>query len=171
MIFSSEKVMKIPTVFDKDGIALHNADLKMTIESSSKVVTHSATGRMDKRQKTCKDGDQDGGNENVGMRQEAHLEPGPSDMTKAIILAAFNDEPEMNRVEFATTPSDDEMLPPDPIQFTADEISPVPRRRKHKSKTSKSSKSSNTAESKREPPTVQRKEHSGAQKDLKQTNN
>ncbi|KAH3807755.1 hypothetical protein DPMN_136103 [Dreissena polymorpha] len=85
------------------------------------------------------------------MRQEAHLEPGPTNMTKAIILAAYNDEPELNRVQFATTPSVDEVLPPDPIQFTADGISQVPRRRKHKSNTSKSSKSSKTVESKQDP--------------------
>ncbi|KAH3807756.1 uncharacterized protein LOC127834262 isoform X9 [Dreissena polymorpha] len=143
----------------------------MTIESYSASATQSSfDGRMEKQQKTGRDGDnnKDDGEDNIGMRQEAHLEPGPSDMTKAIILAAYNDEPEMNRVQFATTPSDDESLPPDPIQFTADEISPVPRRRKHNSKTSQSSK---TAESKQDSPKLKPKEDSGAQKDLKKTNN
>ncbi|XP_052215941.1 uncharacterized protein LOC127834263 isoform X2 [Dreissena polymorpha] len=147
---------------------MRQAHINMTIESYSASVTQSSFGgRMEKRQKTERDGDKEDGEENEGMRQEAHLEPGPSDMTKAIILAAFNDEPEMNRVQFATTPSDDESLPPDPIQFTADEISPVPRRRKHKSKSSQSSK---TAEAKHHSSKLKPKEDSGAQKDIKKTN-
>ncbi|XP_052783991.1 uncharacterized protein LOC128219888 [Mya arenaria] len=78
----------------------------------------------------------------------------PSDMVKALIMAADNDMPELNRVEFARTLSDDDDAEAyDPI-FEESELPPRPvKHKKKKSKDGKSLKHSSSDNEKAKPQT------------------